>query len=45
VSTKLHLRTDGHRRLKQVRRVATRDDKRARNHLAWVALAAAVIWL
>jgi transposase len=32
-------------RLKQFRRVATRYDKRARNYLAWVTLAAAVIWL
>jgi transposase len=32
-------------RLKQVRRVATRYDKRARNDLAWVTLAAAVSWL
>ena len=32
-------------RLKQFRRVATRYDKRAVNYLAWVALAAAVIWL
>jgi len=32
-------------RLKQVRQVATRYDKRARNYLAWVTLAAAVIWL
>ena len=27
------------------RRVATRYDKRARNYLAWVTLAAVVIWL
>jgi transposase len=33
------------RRLKQFRRVATRYDKRAWNYLAWVTLAAAVIWL
>jgi transposase len=32
-------------RLKQFRRVATRYDKRAVNYLAWVTLAAAVIWL
>jgi transposase len=32
-------------RLKQCRRVATRYDKRAVNYLAWVTLAAAVIWL
>ena len=32
-------------RLKQFRRVATRYDKRACNYLAWVPLAAAVIWL
>jgi transposase len=32
-------------RLKQFRRVATRYDKRAINYLAWVTLAAAVIWL
>ena len=32
-------------RLKQFRRVATRYDKRARNYLAWVTLAAVVIWL
>ena len=32
-------------RLKQVRRVATRYDKRALNYLAWVTLAAAIIWL
>ncbi len=32
-------------RLKQFRRVATRYDKRALNYLAWVTLAAAVIWL
>jgi hypothetical protein len=32
-------------RLKQFRRVATRYDKRARNYLACVTLAAAVIWL
>jgi transposase len=32
-------------RLKQFRRVATRYDKRARKYLAWVTLAAAVIWL
>jgi transposase len=32
-------------RLKQFRRVATRYDKRACNYLAWVTLAAAVIWL
>ncbi len=31
-------------RLKQFRRVATRYDKRAVNYLAWVILAAAVIW-
>jgi transposase len=32
-------------RLKQFRRVATRYDKRAVNYLAWVTLAAAIIWL
>ena len=32
-------------RLKQFRRVATRYDKRAANYLAWVTLAAAVVWL
>jgi transposase len=32
-------------RLKQFRRVATRYDKRAVNYLAWVTLAAAVVWL
>jgi hypothetical protein len=32
-------------RLKQFRRVATRYDKRAVNYLAWITLAAAVIWL
>ena len=32
-------------RLKQFRRVATRYDKRAVNYLAWVTLAAALIWL
>ena len=32
-------------RLKQFRRVATRYDKRALNYLAWVTLAAALIWL
>jgi transposase len=32
-------------RLKQFRRGATRYDKHARNYLAWVSLAAAVIWL
>jgi transposase len=32
-------------RLRQFRRVATRYDKRAVNCLAWVTLAAAVIWL
>jgi transposase len=32
-------------RLKQFRRVATRYDKRACNYLAWVTLAATVIWL
>jgi transposase len=32
-------------RLKQLRRVATRYDKRAVNYLAWVTLAAAIIWL
>jgi transposase len=32
-------------RLKQFRRVATRYDKRAVNYLAWVRLAAALIWL
>jgi transposase len=32
-------------RLKQFRRVATRYDKRACNYLAWVTLAAAIIWL
>jgi hypothetical protein len=31
-------------RLKQFRRVATRYDKRAVNYLAWVTLAAALIW-
>jgi transposase len=31
--------------LKQFRRVATRYDKRAVNYLAWVTLAAALIWL
>jgi hypothetical protein len=30
--------------LKQFRRVATRDDKRAVNYLAWVTLATALIW-
>jgi transposase len=32
-------------RLKQFRRVATRYDKRAVNYLAWVTLAATVVWL
>jgi transposase len=32
-------------RLKQCRRVATRYDKRVVNYLAWVTLAAAIIWL
>jgi transposase len=32
-------------RLKQFRCVATRHDKRAVNYLAWVTLAAALIWL
>jgi transposase len=32
-------------RLKQLRRVATRYDKRAVNYLAWVTLAAALSWL
>jgi transposase len=32
-------------RLKQCRRVATRYDKRACNYLAWITLAAAIIWL
>jgi len=32
-------------RLKQFRRVATRYDKRAINYLAWVILAAALVWL
>jgi len=32
-------------RLKQFRRVATRYDKRAVNYLAWVTLAAAIVWL
>jgi transposase len=32
-------------RLKQFRRVATRDDKRACNYLAMDELAAALIWL
>jgi transposase len=32
-------------RLKQSRRVATRYDKRAVNYLAWVALAASLVWL
>jgi transposase len=32
-------------RRKPFRRVATRSDKRAGNYLAWVALAAALIWL
>jgi transposase len=32
-------------RLKQYRRVATRYDKRAVNYLAWIVLAAAIIWL
>jgi transposase len=32
-------------RLKQFRRVATRYDKRAINYLAWVTLAAAILWL
>jgi transposase len=32
-------------RLKQLRRVATRYDKRACNYLAWVTLGAALIWL
>ena len=32
-------------RLKQFRRVATRYDKRAANYLAWVTMAAAVVWL
>jgi transposase len=32
-------------RLKQFRRIATRYDKRAVNYLAWVTLAAALIWL
>ena len=32
-------------RLKQFRRVATRYDKRAINYLAWVTLAAAIVWL
>jgi transposase len=32
-------------RLKQFRRVVTRYDKRAVNYLAWVTLAAALIWL
>jgi len=31
--------------LKQFRRVSTRYDKRAVNYLAWVTLAAALIWL
>jgi transposase len=32
-------------RLKQLRRVATRYEKRAVNYLAWVTLGAAIIWL
>jgi transposase len=32
-------------RLKPFRRVVTRYDKRAVSYLAWVTLAAAVIWL
>ena len=32
-------------RLKQVRQLASRYDKRAVNYLAWVTLATAVIWL
>jgi transposase len=32
-------------RLKQFRRIATRCDKRAVNYLAWITLAAALIWL
>jgi putative transposase len=32
-------------RLKQFRRVATRYDKLAVNYLAWVRLAATLIWL
>jgi transposase len=32
-------------RLKQFRRLATRYDKRAVNYLAWITLAAALLWL
>ena len=31
-------------RLKDFRRVATRDDKLARNFLATIAIAAAILW-